>query len=191
DMPQLEYVGSEAFKNTPKLTDKVVGNGILFKWSDASGDIVDDSITRIADSVFENNEKITSVSFSNVTSIGREAFEGATNLTSVDMPQLEYVGSEAFKNTPKLPSKIIEKGKLIKWDGATGDIIDDSITSIAGGVFANNQNITSVSFPNVTSIGQYAFYGATNLTSVNMPKLKEVGYDAFENTPKLINKPYI
>ncbi|MFV8474331.1 leucine-rich repeat protein, partial [Mycoplasma sp. Z407A] len=65
--------------------------------------------------------------------------------------------------------KVIQNGILFKWDSASGDIVDDSITSIAGGVFENNQNITSVSFPNVTSIGEEAFALTTNLRSVSFP----------------------
>ncbi|MFV8478059.1 leucine-rich repeat protein, partial [Mycoplasma sp. B6400] len=87
--------------------------------------------------------------------------------------------------------KIVVDGKLIRWDGASGDITDDNITSIGASVFANNKNITSVSFPNVTSIEEEAFEGATNLTSVDMPNLNEIAWNAFENTPKLINKPTV
>ncbi|MFV8473022.1 leucine-rich repeat protein, partial [Mycoplasma sp. SH20] len=188
DMPKLEHAGLDVFNNTPKLPEKIVLNGILVKWSNASGDIADDTITSIAGRVFETNQNITSVSFPNVKSIGSGTFFGATNLTSVDMPKLKEVGSWAFYDTPKLTGKIVVDGKLIKWGGASGDIVDDSITSVAYGVFENNQNITSVSFPNVTSIGDYAFKGSTNLNSVNMPKLKEVGYNAFESTPELPEK---
>ncbi|MFV8417906.1 leucine-rich repeat protein [Mycoplasma sp. VS299A] len=210
DMPNLQGIRFRAFKNTPKLTGKIILNGILTKWDNASGDIADDSITSIADGVFENNTNITSVSFPNVTSIGDRAFdgatnltsvsfpnvtsigdrafEGATNLTSVDMPNLQGIGFRAFKNTPELTGKIILNGILAKWDNVSGDIADDNITSIADGVFENNTNISSVSFPNVTSIGDRAFKDATNLTSVSFPNVTSIGYNAFDNTPKLTSK---
>ncbi|MFV8476819.1 leucine-rich repeat protein, partial [Mycoplasma sp. BRA290] len=102
--------------------DKVIQNGILFKWANASGDIVDDSITSIANGAFENNSNITSVSFPNVASIGDWAFKGVTNLTSVNMPKLKEVGWYAFENTPKLTNKIVGDGILFKWANASGDI---------------------------------------------------------------------
>ncbi|MFV8468416.1 leucine-rich repeat protein, partial [Mycoplasma sp. VS292A] len=106
-------------------------------------------------------------------------------------PKLKEVGYDAFYNTPKLTSKVVGDGILFKWSNASGDIFDDSITSIGAGVFKNNQNIISASFPNVKTIGEQSFSGATNLTSVDMPNLKEIGWSAFVNTPKLINKPTV
>ncbi|MFV8474497.1 leucine-rich repeat protein [Mycoplasma sp. Z631] len=188
NMPKLKNVGVSALENTPKLTGKIVVDGKLIKWDDASGDIVDNTITSITTNVFFDNQKITSVSFPNVTSIGFRVFYGATNLTSINMPKLKNVGNSAFENTPKLTGKIVVNGQLIKWSDASGEIADDTITSIDNRVFENNQNITSVSFPNVTSIGYGAFYGATNLTSINMPKLSEISFNAFSNTPKLMDK---
>ncbi|MFV8515918.1 leucine-rich repeat protein [Mycoplasma sp. Z244B] len=130
-MPKLKEVGWQAFECTPKLTSKIVANDKLVKWSGASGDIIDSSITSIAEGAFKNNQNITSVSFPNVTTIGESAFKGATglttvsfpnvitlgesafydaaNLTSVNMPKLKDVGYGAFENTPKLINKPTEK----------------------------------------------------------------------------------
>ncbi|MFV8473436.1 leucine-rich repeat protein [Mycoplasma sp. 4F] len=211
DIPNLKQISHNAFENTPKLMSKIAVDGKLIKWVGASGDIADDNITSIAADAFKNNQNITSASFPNVTSIEKNAFEGAINLVSVSFPnvtsienetfkgainltlvnmsKLEQVGYRAFENTPKLTNKIVAGGKLIKWSNASGDIADDSVTSIAAGVFKNNQNITSASFPNVTKIGYESFAGATNLVKANFPKLEYKEYNAFENTPKLINKP--
>ncbi|MHA3839566.1 leucine-rich repeat domain-containing protein, partial [Mycoplasma sp. HF14] len=188
NMPKLEEIEGSAFEYTPKLMGKIVVNGKLLSWGEASGDVVDNTITSIADGVFENNENIISVSFPNVTRIGYRAFKNATNLTSVNIPKLKEIKDSAFEYTPKLMGKIIVNGELLNWDGASGDIIDNTITSIGECVFENNQNITSVSFPNVTRIRYSAFKNATNLTSVNIPKLKEIEESAFEYTPKLMSK---
>ncbi|MFV8478058.1 leucine-rich repeat domain-containing protein, partial [Mycoplasma sp. VS410B] len=184
------YKSNELDITTRQLIASAIGgkkiyNNTLVGWSDATGHIVDDTVTSIADGVFANNQNITSVSFPNVTSIGDNAFAGATNLTSVDIPKLNKVGLHAFENTPKLIGKIIVDGKLIRWDGASGDIADDSITSIADSVFENNEKITSVSFPNVTTIGTRTFYGATNLKNISLDNVENIGNNSFDNIPNI------
>ncbi|MHA3786332.1 leucine-rich repeat domain-containing protein [Mycoplasma sp. Z244C] len=190
--------------------DKVVQNGFLLKWDNAKGAIKDDTITKILPSAFIIGNGITSIDFPNlkiipdnlfswglalkdvnvpsVTTIGKNAFDHAENLETLNAPNLKEIGFMAFSNTPKLKSKIVANKKLIKWAGASGDIVDDTITSIGDGAFENNQNITSVSFPNVTSVGYGAFSYATNLTSINIPKLEEASSASFYNTPKLTGK---
>ncbi|TPR53200.1 leucine-rich repeat domain-containing protein [Metamycoplasma neophronis] len=189
DLPKVKEIDYKSFDNTPGLGDKIVLNGILAKWDNAEGHIIDDKVTTIADGVFQGNRNITSVSLPNVTKINARAFRWAVNLTHVDLPKLEEIDYNAFDNTPGLGDKIVLNGILAKWDNAEGDISDDEITVIGANIFYNNHNITSVSFPNVIKIGSWAFRNAINLTSVDLPKVKEIGIDAFTNTPKLINKP--
>ncbi|MFV8400856.1 leucine-rich repeat protein, partial [Mycoplasma sp. 2634B] len=188
NLPMVSRFDYNVFKNTPKLTGKIVSGTTLVKWTDASGDINDDSITAITDNVFKDNTQITSVNFPNVKSIGANAFAGAKNLQSVNLPKDVDLGYNVFKNTPKLTGKIVSGTTLLKWSDASGAISDNSITEIAGSAFNNNTQITSVNFPNVTKIGSYAFKGATNLESVNLPKAVDIGYNVFKNTPKLTGK---
>ncbi|TPR53205.1 leucine-rich repeat protein, partial [Metamycoplasma neophronis] len=130
NLPKLEEIGIDTFTNTPGLGDKIVLNGILVRWDNAGGHIIDDKVTAIADNVFESNTHITSVSFPNVTKIGSEAFAGASNLSSVDFSKVTEVGRRAFWDVPNVTntdfpmltkvgedafSKIIENGVLIKW----------------------------------------------------------------------------
>lgn len=80
----------------------------------------------------------------------------------------------------------VSDGVLTAWDGATGDIVIPSeVTSVAGSVFLNNTNITSVSGSNVISIGASAFQGCTNVISYSFPNLEVIGKSAFKTNSKL------
>ncbi|MFV8459181.1 leucine-rich repeat protein [Mycoplasma sp. CR] len=294
--PKLEEIGYDVFTNTPKLNGKIVSGTILLKWDDAKGTIEDSNITKIADSVFEGNENITSVSFPNLKEIGSDAFKNAINLTTINMPKVTKIGYSAFygaknlisvdfpeltliswssfsnatkltsvnfpkatiirnaafenaisltdinfpeveeiessafsgarsltaanfpktkalqgsafkdavnlssisfpilkklhgkdifKNTPKLGNKLIINNVLVKWEDATGEIKDNNITSISDGVFNQNVNITSVSFPKVIRVGEDAFKYAKNLASINLPKVKIIESNAFSGVKAL------
>ncbi|MFV8474445.1 leucine-rich repeat domain-containing protein [Mycoplasma sp. Z631] len=198
NLPNLKNISSHAFRSAssieklfPLIKSKVVLNDILIKWPEAVGDIKDNHITKIYNYAFENNQNITSVSFPNVTSIGDAAFHGSKNLTSINFPKVESLGSEVFGNTEKLDNKIVLNNILAKWENATGDLYDDKITKIASGVFMGQNDITSVSFPNVTDIGLAAFAGMRNLSTVHLPKTINIGELAFAlNTElKIIDFP--
>ncbi|MFV8474447.1 leucine-rich repeat protein [Mycoplasma sp. Z631] len=212
-LPHVEELGESIFRNTPQLTEKVVINGTLVKWENATGDISDPSIKTIYPEAFANNQNITSVSFPNVTSIGKRAFKGTTNLTSVSFPNVTYIGDNAFEGTSKLATisfpkatyispdafvntdslkgKVVINGTLVKWSDATGAISDENITSIASGVFKDNKEITSVSFPNVISLANEVFAGASKLTSVSLPNIENIGLHVFDNTDSLTGKVII
>lgn len=69
---------------------------------------------------------------------------------------------------------------LYTWVGASGYVtVPDGITAIEKGVFANNQNITSVKIPNsVEFVNEDVFSNCTNLETVVFPeKLKSGKYD--------------
>ena len=69
---------------------------------------------------------------------------------------------------------------LYTWVGASGDVtVPDGITTIEKGVFANNQNITSVKIPNfVEFVNEDVFSNCTNLETVVFPeKLKSGIYE--------------
>ena len=78
--------------------------------------------------------------------------------------------------------KITSKdGKILyTWVGASGDVtVPDGITTIEKGVFANNQNITSVKIPNfVEFVNEDVFSNCSNLETVVFPeKLKSGIYE--------------
>ncbi|MFV8472076.1 leucine-rich repeat protein [Mycoplasma sp. 1458C] len=187
-LPNVKYISEENFYRTPNLNGKVLFNGCLFKWDNAEGKIFDKEVKIIANDVFKNNTKVTSVSFPNATYIGQNAFANATNLNSINLPSLLVIQNKAFDNTPSLTGKIVLNGILAKWDNAEGDVRDENILKIGPNVFQNNIQITSVSFPNVTSIGTSAFEGATNINSIVVPNLHTIENKAFDNTPSLTGK---
>ncbi|MFV8477323.1 leucine-rich repeat protein [Mycoplasma sp. Z355B] len=187
-LPHVDELGESIFGNTPQLTDKVVINGTLVKWENASGDISDPSIKAIYPKAFANNQNITSVSFPNATEIGANAFDGASKLAAINFPKATYISPDAFVNTAGLKGKIVINGTLVKWSDASGNISDENITSIASGVFKDNKEITSVSFPNAISLANEAFSGASKLTSASLPNIKNIGSHVFDNTDSLTGK---
>ncbi|MFV8400882.1 leucine-rich repeat protein [Mycoplasma sp. 005V] len=154
------------FKNLQD--DKVVQNGVLIKWDNAIGNLVDNNITKIL----------------------QYAFMDTQNITGIDFPKLNDIEATAFMGTngdifPKITEKLVVNGILIKYPGAKGEIKDDSIKQIYAYVFKGNTSITSVSFPNATKLYYGAFLDASNLAKVDLPKLDNIGNFAFENCTSL------
>ncbi|WP_416754986.1 leucine-rich repeat domain-containing protein [Mycoplasma sp. 654] len=154
------------FKNLSD--DKVIINGLLIKWDNASGNIADPNVTKIVKYAFMDTAKITGVDFPNVKNIDGKAFLGPEG-----------------KIFPDINDKIVLNGILIKYPNATGEINDDSIKKIFPKVFYGNDKITSVSFPNVTEIDYCAFENAKNLILISAPKLEVIGNSAFYNAESL------
>ncbi|MFV8489205.1 hypothetical protein [Mycoplasma sp. 31_09] len=96
------------FKNLSD--DKVIINGLLIKWDNASGNIADPNVTKIVKYAFMDTAKITGVDFPNVKNIDGKAFLGPEG-----------------KIFPDINDKIVLNGILIKYPNATGEINDDSI----------------------------------------------------------------
>ncbi|MFV8467723.1 leucine-rich repeat domain-containing protein [Mycoplasma sp. 46852] len=208
NIPNVIYIDNEAFHSAFNINEIKLPRAKSIGYKAFSNIIhlksfIAPELSIISDYALAYNHDLVTVEIPNVEIIGSYALSDNPSLTTVKINKkiksginVFYKSNELDITTRKLIAKAIGgkqvyKNTLLGWSDASGDIVDDTITSIADGVFKNNKNITSVSFPNVTSIGQSAFKGATNLTSVNMPKLKRIGWEAFENTPKLINKPYI
>ena len=61
------------------------------------------------------------------------------------------------------------------------------VTSIRGGGFTSDINMTSITLPeSLTSIGDFAFYGCTGLTSITLPEgVTSIGAYAFQNCTSL------
>ena len=78
---------------------------------------------------------------------------------------------------------------------ATGDVtvpetvtyndVEYSVTTIAGGAFYGNTNITSVDMPSITTIASSAFYKCSSLISVSLPAATSIGSYAFYNCSSL------
>ncbi|MBQ3220854.1 MAG: leucine-rich repeat protein [Clostridia bacterium] len=115
------------------------------------------SVTTIADSAFEYNEKITSVTFgTGVVTIGNTAFNYCSSLTAVVFPQgwnclIESIGYSAFSNTALTSIEL-------PWNV---DVLEDF-------TFAGCSNLTSVKLTlNLEEIGDSVFRGCDQLTSID------------------------
>jgi hypothetical protein len=146
-----------------------VTSGVLSSGSSCTGDVViDNSVTSIGISAFENNSRITSVTIGNsVTTIGDHAFEDNTSLTSVTIgSSVTTIGYSAFY-----------------YSSLTSVTIPNSVTEIGDSAFQDNYLLASVTIgSSVTTIGAYAFeYSA--LTSVTIPNsVTTIGQGAFADS---------
>ncbi len=152
-------LASNAFKGNKTITSVIIPEGV----------------TTIEPNVFQNCEKLASVTFpsslrslsgfqfcdgltsvvipSGVTTIENVAFTGCHNLTSVTIPStVTKIGSNAFGNCFSL----------------TSVTIPNSVTQIDYQAFTRT-GLTTVTIPNsVTSIGSSAFGYCQNLTSMTL-----------------------
>ena len=156
----------------------------------------DYTITAIADSAFEGNSNLQSVTIpEGVTSIGDDAFSGCSALTEVNFGAdslLKSIGNLAFYECSNLTSIIIPEGVTSIGDRAfylcnnlTSITIPDSVTSIGSSAFYSCSALTEVNFGAdslLKSIGSYAFHGCNNLTSITIPDgVTSIGSSAFNS----------
>ncbi|RGL01716.1 leucine-rich repeat protein [Prevotella disiens] len=105
-----------SFANAQSGSYTITADGIMTKWSDASGDIViPDNVVAIAENCFYTpastsddgwggddgwgsssseeivNTKITSIDFKNVKKIGKNALKGCSSLTSITATKLKQL----------------------------------------------------------------------------------------------------
>ena len=158
----------------------------------------DISVKTIADNVFYNNRKITSIAISDsVTSIGEYAFFGCSNLTTVTFgknSELTTIGNYAFNNCSSLnliniPNSVTSIG-YTAFGGCskltTITISENSqLTTIGSDAFRDCSSLTSIYIPDsVTIIGSYAFcdcYDLTNVTFDENSQLTTIGIGVFFN----------
>ncbi len=182
-------IGSNAFDGSG-ITDIILGENSCFIWENNIlfiGDyssiiyvspnkteiILSESMTRISDYLFKDNDKLTKITIPNsVTSIGSEAFKDCSSLTSITIPDsVTSIGSYAFQGCSSLTSITIPAG----------------VTSIGWFVFDGCSSLTSITIPDrVKSIGRYAFRGCSSLTSIAMSdSVTSIGDSAFKDCSSL------
>ncbi len=165
-------IGYKAFYGCKGLADKkgfVIYKGVLQDYL-GSGAVVKipKGVTEICDSVFSNNEKLTSVTIPDtVTSIGSKAFNNCINLETAVIPDsVRAMGAEVFRSCSRLTAITLPKG----------------LTSIEDSSFDICKSLSSVSIPSsVTAIGERAFGGWCCLSNVSIPEsVTHIGEQAFE-----------
>ena len=167
------------------------------------------SVTEIGSNVFEENEIITSVTFSSsIKIVEHHAFEECVNLKSLSLNEgLLHLGHDAFRNLYSLksvtiPSSVrkIAEGNFTRSGEEGGGM---TYIQIAGGnnayfsvdngilydvknktVLAACANISKAILPSdCVRIGEVAFLGCEKLSSVTFSKtLQEIGDEAFAGT---------
>ena len=199
----ISNIGSESFKNVNAIVNLTIENGInaigysAFENSGVHNIDIANSVKYFEDACFANNTNITEFTYptanesivtgskvfknctnlskvilnNSITNISAYCFENCTSLTNIDLPSsvvvLEY---ECFKNT-----------------GLTS--IDlNYIKFLAGGVFNNCSNLTTVNWGNcdIQLIDYRTFYNCTSLTNITIPDtVTKIGCDSFNNCPNI------
>ena len=128
-------------------------------------------------STFNGCISLTSVTLpSTVTSLPNSTFRGCSSLPSVDLSYVETVGESAFYGCTSL-AKATFKKKVTKEIGnyafyncgfSTLRLLS-GLETTGNYAFAENKNMTKITFPTGTSIGTYCLQECTELKSITFP----------------------
>lgn len=160
--------------------------------------IIPNSVTSIEGNTFDGCTGLTSIEIPNsVTEINAWAFKGCTSITSVTIPNsVTKISSQSFEGCTGLTEIKVENGNNM-YDsrndcnaiietannnlkvGCNTTVIPNSVTSISGGAFMGQSNLTQITIPSsVVSFGSSVFKYCDNLKSIYMmgaipPTVKE------------------
>ncbi len=148
-----------------------IGNEMFKDCDDLTSVVISDGVTSIGDSAFKYCSDLKTVIIPNsVTKIGADAFSGCSNLQYYEYGGALYLGNAKNHYVALVGIK----------EDATSVQMSPSTKVIGDGVFAYNQNLTSVTIDGVTTIGDSAFLGCSGLTSVIIPNgVTTIGNSAF------------
>lgn len=153
-----------------------------------------DKITYIGNNAFNGCRNLDILDIRNVEHIGDGAFLGCFSLDltedSKTLSKVNYIGEKAFTGTKYLDSFdkdsdgeidefVIINGILVLYNGEDADVvIDDSVRIIAGGAFAGNQTIKSLTCGSkLEKICFGSVDSCTNLTSIKLNSNEVVNLD--------------
>ena len=190
----LTSIDEEAFADCINLTGITIPFGVTdinyyaFAWCDSLTNVIlPNSVTSIGDSSFWGCRNLISINIpKSVTEVSYYAFIYCNSLTNFDI-STNHKNFSTSDDGKSLYNK--DKTELIAYPGATGNItILDGVTSIHGGIFNYNSDLTSVVIPDsVTSIDNNAFQRCANLTSVTIPdSVTTIGEGAFSSCYNLV-----
>lgn len=139
-------------------------------------------VVAIGAGAFENYSKIlfiTDITLpSGLTDIEDNAFRGLFSLINVNLNGAAFAFGDGVLTSADGSVLYL----YLPTNEATSYTVPAGVSRIAGGAFANNRYLTSVSFAgnDLTEIGDYAFDGADSLLSVALPaSLERIGAYAF------------
>ena len=189
----LTCIDEYAFQDCNNLTGITIPFGVTninyyaFAWcGNLTNVTIPDSVTSIGDSSFWGCRNLKSINIpKSVTKVSYYAFIYCNSLTNFDV-DTNHKNFSTSDDGKSLYNK--DKTELIAYPGATGNItILDGVTSIHGGIFNYNSDLTSIVIPDsVTSIDNNAFQHCANLTSITIPdSVTEIKQSAFWDCDKL------
>lgn len=159
---------------------------------------IESGITSIGDEAFKDFPSLSAVSIpTTVKTIGKNAFTNCVNLRSISLgSDVDYVGVRAFSSCPNLTNAVIsckkvgatfpEDAELPYMSNGTFKryYCTDTRPELFGGVFANCQNLTSVTInEGVEYLGGRTFNGCDKLLRLDFPStLKGIGSTMGEYT---------
>lgn len=197
---ELKFIGQEAFKNTPALTDikfpkdnlvsvgqnAFEGNG----WYEAQPDGLtylndEDDVPFIMykykGEISEDNSEI--VIPEGIEIIGDGAFINQVNLKKITLPStLKYIPFKAFEGASNLEEVVINEGSVLKEIGEnafydTRNLVSftlpNTVTKIKRRAFNNNESLTTFTVPldaSLHTIEAYAFAGCKSLLEFYLPE---------------------
>ena len=141
--------------------------------------VVEEGVTYIGTSAFDNTAAATASVPASVTSIGKSAFGFCYNLTDIKIAggNTSYV----FENGVLFSADKTVLHTYLATNGAESYIIPDSVTTVAHSAFAGCMNLTSVTIPEgVTAIDGNTFGVCLKLAEVTIPAgVTSIGDAAF------------
>lgn len=154
----LIVLGSAIYvTSNQKEPEIVVKDNILIEYRGSASNVtIDSDVKVIGTRAFEENIKLTKLSFSEnskVKNIGHEAFINCSSLVDIVLPKgIETIGKRAFKNCTALETIIIPEG----------------VTSIEEGAFDGCTNLKSISLPSsLVELGEGVFNNCESLEKIS------------------------
>ncbi|MCL1788776.1 MAG: leucine-rich repeat protein [Oscillospiraceae bacterium] len=177
---------------------KIVGDSMFDRCTALESVTLPETITTIERDGFRECSSLKSINIpDSVKAIEQRAFRDCTSLATITgMNGVEYIEKEAFAKTLFWNDRVNHEGEryigkvFFSYRGVmpanTHITIRDGTTQIFYAAFGNQENLTSVTFPNsLRNISESAFYG-TGLTEIIIPdSVTELGEAVFAECTSL------
>ncbi len=158
--------------------------------------VLDEGITYIQDSIFQNCTGLTEVMMpSSLRTIGHGAFQGCTSLAEITIPDgVTTIEDRCFMGCANLREITIpDSVTTIGWNAFQGCTslaeitIPDSVTTIESGAFQDCTSLAEITIPDgVTTIEDRCFMGCANLREITIPdSVTYIDYSAFQDCTSL------